>query len=120
VTLFPSGLAVPSLEEASGDSSGLLLLRAQGGLPGGDDACRAGFHRGCEIVSKPEFGYRAQGSAKRQGHQREHDIFGYSTAHTGIQHDISNELMNGAAAAARLCWYWADPLMYRGYWDSCD
>ena len=19
-----------------------------------------------------------------------------------------------------LCWYWADPFMYRGYWDYCD
>lgn len=22
--------------------------------------------------------------------------------------------------APGLCWYWADPFMYRGYWDYCD
>jgi hypothetical protein len=24
------------------------------------------------------------------------------------------------APAPYLCWYWADPYMYRGYWDYCD
>ena len=23
------------------------------------------------------------------------------------------------APAPYLCWYWADPYMYRGYWDYC-